>query len=56
MTGPEDPALAALDARIRAQLANAAEDYASRTDLQARLTAILEAGTRDDDGAAAAHN
>ena len=44
MTGCEDdPGFAALDARIRAQLAGAAETYASRVDLDARLKAILEA-------------
>ena len=48
MTDLGDPALAALDAHIRAQFASAARDYASQTDLQARLTAILQARTRDD--------
>jgi hypothetical protein len=56
MTDPEDPALAALDAHIRAQLARAAQEYASHTDLQARLTATLEAAPRNDNGAATAHS
>ncbi len=57
MTGCEDPAFAALDAHIRLQLAGAAETHASRADLRARLAAILETRTRDqDDGMAAAHD
>ncbi len=49
MTGCEDdPGFAALDARIRTQLAKAAETYASHVDLDARLKAILEAGLSND--------
>lgn len=51
MNDPGDPALVVLDAHIRAQLASAAQDYALHTDLQARLAAILEACTHDNDGA-----
>jgi hypothetical protein len=51
MSGCEDdPGFAALDARIRAQLARAAETYGSHVDLEARLGAILEAETADDQG------
>lgn len=46
MTGCEDDRdSAALDAHIRTQLAGAAETYASRADLDARLKAILQAET-----------
>jgi hypothetical protein len=44
----DDPGFAALDAHIRTQLAKAAEAYASQVDLEARLKAILEAGTDND--------
>jgi len=54
MTGCEDDlGFAALDAYIRAQLAKAAETCASYVNLDARLKAILEAGTgNDQDGTA----
>jgi hypothetical protein len=46
MTGREDDRdFAALDAHIRTQLAEAAETYVSRVDLDARLKAILSAET-----------
>jgi hypothetical protein len=49
MTGCEDdPGFAVLDAHIRDQLVGAADTYASRTGLGARLKAILEAGTGND--------
>ena len=55
MTGCEDPAFAALDARIRTHLTRAAEDYASSVDLRTQLAAILETRTQneEDDIAAA---
>ena len=56
MTGREDPAFAALDAHIRAQLTMAAADYRSHADLQALLAAVLESGTQHDDGPAATHS
>jgi hypothetical protein len=44
-----------LDTHILRQLARAAETYAPHADVDARLTAILEAGTKNDhDDAAAA--
>jgi hypothetical protein len=49
MTGwEEDSAFAALDAHICAQLTRAAETYESRVDLDARLKAILQAETSND--------
>lgn len=55
MTGCEDdPGFAALDAHVCAQLAKAAESYESHVDLDARLRAILEAGTANDEGDTAA--
>jgi hypothetical protein len=50
VTGQEDPALAAMDADIRAQLLGAAQTYSSKADLHARLAAILEAGHRNGNG------
>ena len=43
----EEAGLAVFDAYIRTQLARAAETYASRSDVDARLRAIL-AGGQDD--------
>jgi hypothetical protein len=49
MTGcEEDSAFAALDAHIRTQLTRAAETYAWRVDLDAKLKAILQAETSND--------
>jgi hypothetical protein len=47
MTGDEDTEFAGLDAHIRTQLAAAAETCALHVDLDARLTAIFEAGTHN---------
>jgi hypothetical protein len=54
VSGYEDPALAALDAHICAQLTGAASDYETHTDLQALLAAILAAERHSGDGSAAA--
>jgi hypothetical protein len=54
VTGCEDPEFAQLDAYIRAQLARAAELYASSVDLDAMLEAVLGAGTHDTDDDTAA--
>lgn len=53
MTACEDPEFAALDTYIRAQLAAAAETYASHIDYDAKLKAVLDAvrGNRHDDTA-----
>jgi hypothetical protein len=40
----EDPDFAALDTYIRTQLSAAAETYASKVDLHAKLAEILKAG------------
>jgi hypothetical protein len=50
VTGQEDPALAAMDADIRAQLLGAAQTYSSKADLHARLAAILVAGQLNGNG------
>ena len=50
MTGQEDPALAAMDADIRAQLLGAAQTYSSKADLHTRLAAILEARQGNGNG------
>lgn len=42
----EEAELEALDLYIRTQLAKAAESYASRADIQARLQAILATKTQ----------
>ena len=47
MTGCEDTDFTALDEYIRGQLAGAAQTYTSRIDVDARLTAILEAVNDD---------
>jgi hypothetical protein len=54
VSGQADPALAALDAHIRAQLARAASDYESHTDLEALLARLLDAEQQSGEGAAAA--
>jgi hypothetical protein len=46
----DDPGFAALDAHICTQLAMAAESFGSHVDLDARLRAILETGTTNDQG------
>lgn len=48
MTGFEARDSTALDTYIRRQLAGAAETYASHLDVDARLAAIQEAGTKND--------
>jgi hypothetical protein len=50
----DDPGFAALDAHVCAQLAKAAESCGSHVDLDARLRAILEAGTANDEDDTAA--
>jgi hypothetical protein len=54
VTGCDDPEFAQLDAYIRAQLARAAESYGSSVDVDARLEAVLAAGTHDSDDDTAA--
>jgi hypothetical protein len=43
VTGCDDPDFAAIDDYIRTQLAEAAQTYASRADLDVRLREILKA-------------
>lgn len=47
MTSCDDPEFAAIDDYIRTQLAEAAQTYASKVDLGARLKEILEAEEAD---------
>lgn len=47
MTEREGRELAVLDAYVRSQLAKAAETYASRVDLHARLAAVLQAAEQE---------
>jgi hypothetical protein len=44
----EEAGLEALDLYIRTQLAEAAESYASRVDIEAKLQAILAPKTEED--------
>jgi len=53
VTDCEDLELAQLDARIRVQLARAAEAHASAIDLDARLIEALRTGSPTGDDAAA---
>ena len=46
VSGLESSDFTSLDAYIRAQLDRVAERYAARSDIDSRLTAILEAGQR----------
>jgi hypothetical protein len=50
MTNREDRALAALDVHFRTQLANAADTYASGTDIDARLQAVQASGEDNNCG------
>jgi hypothetical protein len=53
MRNYEDRALGRLDAHFRTQLAEAADTYASSTDVDARLRAISTAVEDDDRGGTA---
>jgi hypothetical protein len=54
MSRDEDLDDAAFDAYIRAQLAKAADTYASHVDVSARLELIRGAGSSNQDGGTAA--
>jgi hypothetical protein len=57
MTSREDPSFETLDTYIRVQLSNAADTYASRTDIHVRLENLIREAENNkeyDDGAAAA--